>query len=144
MYGLTKRSDNRLAPLARFDRGASLWDRLFDELAMERAEYAPRVRLSEDENNYYIRAELPGISNDEVDLEYRDGVLKLSVEHEEKNEKKEGERVIFNEQSAWSFQRLFHLPHGDSDKAEADLKDGMLTVTMPKSEETKPRQIKLS
>lgn len=145
MYGMTKHRNAGLSPFAAQDRWGNLWDRMFEDFPLETGESVqmPKVRLSEDADNYYLRAEMPGVNNDEVNLEYHDGILTLTAKHEDSAEEKDGETVIYNEQRQWHFRRSFRLPDADADKADADLKNGILTVSLPKSAQSKPKQISL-
>ncbi|MFP4259835.1 MAG: Hsp20/alpha crystallin family protein [Opitutales bacterium] len=97
--------------------------------------HQPAADLYEDEQNYYARFELPGFKKDEIDLELENAVLTIRSTQEAKSE---------NGQSRRSFQRSISVPDGVSlDKVSAGLEDGVLTVTMPKAEARKPRQIEV-
>ncbi len=92
--------------------------------------------IHEDKDSYQARFEVPGVKKEDVKIELNDRLLTVSVEKKEKN----GE-----EESSFSYSRSISVP--DSVKADAisaKLEDGMLTVTLPKSEERKPRNIELS
>lgn len=120
-----------------FDLGGSSIDRfgsLFDDFFAGASGYTqPAADLYEDEHNYYARFELPGLKKDEVELELENSVLTISSVASEKSEESE---------SRMSFQRSISVPDGvDLDKVTAALKDGVLTVTLPKAEARKPRQI---
>ncbi|MFO8026564.1 MAG: Hsp20/alpha crystallin family protein [Opitutales bacterium] len=120
-----------------FDLGGSSMDRvgsIFDDFFSNAVGYnQPAADLYEDEHNYYARFELPGLKKDEVDLELENSVLTISNVEKEKSE--EGEVRT-------SFRRSISVPDGvDLEKVSASLEDGVLTVTMPKAEARKPRQI---
>lgn len=92
--------------------------------------------IHEDKDNYQARFEVPGVKKEDVKIELNDRLLTVSVEKKEKN----GE-----EESSFSYTRSISVP--DSVKADAitaKLEDGILNVTLPKSEERKPRNIELS
>ncbi|NBB79506.1 MAG: Hsp20 family protein [Verrucomicrobia bacterium] len=93
----------------------------------------PAVDLYEDDDNFYARFELPGVSKDKVDLELENSVLTVhSQESSETDEKLSRSR----------FERSISVPDGvDLNKVSAAMQDGILTVTMPKAEVRKPRQI---
>ena len=107
------------------------------------AEWAPLVDITEDEKDYVLKAELPGIRKEEVKVSIENGVLSISgerkVEKEEKNKKYH--RV---ERSYGSFARSFALPENvDAEKVSAAYKDGLLTVTVAKSEKAQTKQIEV-
>jgi HSP20 family protein len=93
------------------------------------------VDLYEDKENTYVRAELPGISRDDVSVEMIEGYLTITVVRKEKA----GE-----EEESVSFSRSISIPEDvHSDKVAAAYQDGVLTVTLPKREETKPKKISI-
>lgn len=107
------------------------------------ADWAPVVDISEDANEYLIKAELPGLKREEVKVTVEDGVLSISgerkVEKEEKNKK--FHRV---ERAYGSFVRSFSLPDGsDSTKVNAEFKDGVLNVRLAKSPKAQPKAIEI-
>src|SRR6266404_8353625 len=107
------------------------------------AEWAPLVDITEDDKEYLIKAELPEVKKDEVKVVVENGVLTISGERQfEKEQKnKKYDRV---ERAYGSFVRSFTLPDGaDADKVNAEFKDGVLKVHLPKSEQVKPKQIEV-
>lgn len=120
-----------------FDLGGSSLDRfgsIFDDFFGGTTGFnQPAADLYEDEQNYYARFELPGLKKDQVDLELENSVLTISSVEDKKT--KDVEQHI-------SFQRSISVPDGVAlDRVSAGLEDGVLTVTMPKAEARKPRQI---
>jgi len=120
-----------------FDLGGSSIDRfgsMFDDFFAGTTGFnQPAADLYEDEHNYYARFELPGLKKDDVDLELENSVLTISSVENKKT--KDAEEHI-------SFQRSISVPDGvDLDGVSAGLEAGVLTVTMPKAEAGKPRQI---
>ncbi len=107
---------------------------------------SPAVDVAEDDGAYMVTAELPGFSGDDVKVEVEDGVLSFSAERSEESEQRtEGRRVVC-ERRFGTFSRSFRLPEDvDADAITADLKDGLLTLTVPKVEvvEAKPKQIEV-
>lgn len=103
----------------------------------------PMINLTEDRNNYYVRAELPGVKAEDLDIQ-ADG-KSVSVSGERKIDT-EGNGVKYHrkERESGKFSRMIGLP-GDiePDRVEASLKNGMLTLVVPKSEALKPRQIQI-
>lgn len=103
----------------------------------------PAVDIAEGDNEYTVRAELPGVSKDDVRITMQDNILTIRGEKKEEKETKES-NYHRTERSYGSFQRSFTLPtHVKSDKIEASHKDGVLTITLPKAEEAKPKQIEV-
>lgn len=107
--------------------------------------FAPAVDVSETESEYHVRADLPGVKKEDLDISIQDGVLTINAEtKEEKKEEKEG-RVIRQERRFGKFVRSMRL--GDSvdvDKIKADYKDGVLDLVLPKSAQAKPKKISVS
>lgn len=101
----------------------------------------PAINLTEDADNYYIRAELPGIRADVLDIQTVGRNLTISGE---RTITSEGENVKYHrrEREAGKFSRIIGLP-GDinTDKVDAKLANGMLTVTIAKADVAKPKQI---
>jgi len=103
----------------------------------------PAVDIAEGDNEYTVRAELPGVSKDDVRITMQDNILTIRGEKKEEKETKES-NYHRTERSYGSFQRSFTLPaHVKSDKIEASHTDGVLTITLPKAEEAKPKQIEV-
>lgn len=100
----------------------------------------PSVNLTEDKDHYYIRAELPGMEPGEFDIQVSGNSLTISGER--KIPAEEGGKYHRREREAGKFSRIINLPDAvDTEKIEAGLKNGILTVTIPKAEVAKPRQI---
>ena len=103
--------------------------------------FSPAVDIEETEGAIVLHADLPGIDKKDIEVSVSDGVLTVSGKREEKiEEKKKGS--VFRERRYGSFARSFRLaPNVASDRIDAAYKDGVLTVTLPKKEEAKPKQI---
>ena len=125
-----------------------LFDNFFTGLPERRrglleGEWAPSVDVAETDNEVVVTAELPGVEQDDVDITITDDVLTLKGEKKEEKEVKE-KNYHRIERSYGSFQRSVSLPAGvQADKAKATYKDGVLHITVPKTEEAKPKQIKI-
>ena len=130
--------------LARLGRGPGRAALAPEDLArLSLANWVPAVDISESDQEYLIRAELPGLKKEEVRLTVLNGVLTLSgerkAEHEEKNQKHH--RI---ERTFGSFTRSFVLPEdAAADRVTADCKDGVLSVHVAKTEVTKPKSIEV-
>jgi HSP20 family protein len=96
---------------------------------------APAVDVVEKEKAYQITAELPGMEEQNIDVTFSDGVLRIKGEKTEEKEEKKKDQYL-SERRYGSFQRAFRLPDGvDADKIEANFKNGVLTVMLPKTTE---------
>jgi HSP20 family protein len=102
----------------------------------------PAIDVSETDHSYIVRAELPGIKKDDLDVSINDGVLTINAETRFEREEKEKGRMIRQERRYGKYVRSMRLG-GDVDesKVSADYTDGILTLTLPKSEEVKPKKI---
>jgi HSP20 family protein len=101
----------------------------------------PHLNTTEDEDNYYVRAELPGVDPDDIEITTQDNNLIINGE---RKIPPEGENVSYHrrEREAGSFRRVTSLPtHIDSSRVTAVCKNGLLTVTLPKATEVKARHI---
>lgn len=101
----------------------------------------PLMNITEDKNNYYIRAELPGIKADELEISITGDSLSISGE---RNISADEENAQYHrrEMEQGKFSRIVNLPSQvDTGKAEASCSDGILTVVLPKAEASKPKQI---
>lgn len=101
----------------------------------------PLVNLTEDAEHYYVRAELPGLKADDLDIQVTANSLSLSGSRKIAEEG-EGVRYHRREREGGSFSRMMTLPGDiDAEKVEADLANGVLSVKIAKAEATKPKQI---
>ncbi len=107
----------------------------------EREEIMPSMDIFEQGDDVVVKAELPGMKKEEIEVSVTDNTMTISGEkkQEEKVEKKNYFRM---ERSYGSFTRSFHLPtEVQSDKAKAEFENGILTISLPKAEAVKPRTI---
>jgi HSP20 family protein len=106
--------------------------------------WAPPVDIYENGDNLVLKAELAGINPDDVEIRVEDNTLYLKGERKFEKEVKE-QNYHRVERSYGTFTRSFALPNTvDADKVAANYKDGVLTLTMPKKEEAKPKTIKIN
>ncbi|MCY3552644.1 MAG: Hsp20/alpha crystallin family protein [Candidatus Poribacteria bacterium] len=106
--------------------------------------WMPTADICETENGFEIRAELPGVSEDDINISVTDNLLTIKGEkrQEEESEGKSYHRV---ERRYGSFQRSFTLPrHVETDGIKAGFTDGVLTLEIPKVEVTKPTEIPIA
>lgn len=106
-------------------------------------DFAPRIDVTENENQLSVRAELPGMSEKDVEVELANGVL--TIRGEKKNERKETrEGLHYSECSYGAFHRAIPLPcEIVEDGVQAEFKNGVLTITLPKSEQAKKKSKKI-
>lgn len=105
--------------------------------------WLPAVDLFDDKENVVVRVELPGMKKEDIEISLHEGVLTIGGERKEEHKTKEAE-MYRSERFLGRFQRTITLPSPvKADKVSATYKDGMLTVTLPKTEESKPKQIEV-
>jgi len=122
-----------------FGRRRLLGD-LFRDLPAERA-FVPAVEVSENDTHYTISVEVPGATKDDIHVDLREGMLVIHGEKKSEREEKK-ERTHYVERSYGSFSRAFTLPaDADPERLEATFKDGVLKLSIPRSEAAKPRKI---
>lgn len=128
----------------------SPWHRDFDRLLGElqhnghSSDFNPAVDIKEEEERYLIEADLPGLEEKDIEVKVHDGTLVLSGKRETVTEEKK-ENSSYSERRFGSFCRTFRLGRNvDPEGIEASYKSGVLTVSLPKREETKPRQIPIA
>jgi HSP20 family protein len=95
------------------------------------------------ENEVVVKAALPGVKPEELDITLADNTLTIKGEHKEEQEAEENE-YLYRERYYGTFSRSVAMPvKVDSNKAEATFEEGVLTLTLPKAEEIKPKQLKI-
>ena len=114
-----------------------------DEPGLLNGTWIPAVDVVEEQNIYVVKVELPGVSKDDVKITLESNILTIRGEKKAENEVKE-KNYHRTERSYGSFQRSFTLPTTVKiDKIDAIYEDGILTVSLPKAEEAKPKQIEV-
>jgi len=99
------------------------------------------VDIREDTDHIYVEAELPGFKKDDVDITLENQTLTISAEHKANKDEKQGD-MLLHERRYSRFLRSFTLPPTVDEKSvDAKLADGVLTITLKKREETKPRKV---
>jgi HSP20 family protein len=98
-----------------------------------------RADVKENEKEYIVEAEIPGVRKEDIVIDLHDDVLTLGVDvKDEKNEDKNG--YIYRERSSGSYRRSFHMENVKNEDVKASYKDGILTVTLPKDEHGKAKR----
>jgi HSP20 family protein len=121
-------------------------DRFFEAPLSRTGEFlgwTPAFDVYEEKDNFVVKAELPGMKKEDINVSLHDGTLIISGERKGETKGEEAE-VYRSERYFGKFQRAVALPATvATDKVNAEYKDGILTITLPKSEEAKPRQIEV-
>lgn len=122
-------------------------DRFFEAPLSRTSEllgWAPAFDVYEENDNFVVKAELPGMKKEDINVSLHEGNLIISGERKSET-KSEGAEVYRAERFFGKFQRAVALPSTvAANNVKAEYKDGILTVTLPKSEEAKPKQIEVN
>jgi HSP20 family protein len=106
------------------------------------ASLVPAIDLHENEKSYTVLAEIPGVKKEDIEVTVHDGVLTINAETRYENEDREEGRVIRKERRVGKYVRTIRLGKDvDENKVEANYKDGVLELELPKVEEVKPKKI---
>jgi HSP20 family protein len=139
-----------LANWSPFNRLSSLRDLLDSafQLASSAPDFtsgwAPALDVFEDDNKITVQVELAGMKKEDFDISLQDDLLTISGERKSENEKREGESFR-SERFFGAFSRSVTLPSAvKADEIKATYEDGVLTVTLPKAEEAKPKKIQVN
>lgn len=115
----------------------------FEEYDQRGSLWAPSVDIVEENDRLELTAEIPGVDKKDVKISVQDNVLTIEGQKKQEYEEK-NDSYYCCERSFGRFSRSFTIPSNvDSEKIKADYKDGILTLTLPKVEEAKPRQIEI-
>jgi len=118
------------SPFAELTRTSQLW-----------SGWTPALDVYEDKESFIVKAELPGMKREDIEVSLHDGALSISGERKSETQHEDAE-VYRAERFFGRFQRTVTLPGPvAADKVKAQYKDGVLTITLPKTEEAKPKQI---
>lgn len=135
-------------PLRSFQQDINrMFEGMFGEVSPKEWEprgWYPACDVAETDEAFLVKAELPGVTPDEVKLNMTNNVLTLYGEKQQETEDK-AQNYYRIERTSGTFQRSFTFPSTvEAAKITASYKDGVLTITLPKAEEAKPRQIPIS
>lgn len=131
------------------NRGLSLFDDFFDSMFSSMDNWStrvPAVDVEENDKEYTVKAELPGFDENDVNLTVENHVLTLSGKVDEKNDEKDKDnrKYLVRERRVETFERSFSLPEGvDEENISAQFKNGLLTVTLPKTAEKASRKLEV-
>ena len=127
-----------------FGRLSSLQDELDRLFESPLTGWAPALDVHEDKDSFIVRTELPGLQREDIEVSLHDGALVISGERRAEKVA-EGVEIHRQERYYGKFQRALTLPTPvAADKIKAQYRDGVLTVTLPKVEEAKPKKIDVS
>jgi HSP20 family protein len=120
------------------------WMERWPALAEEEAGFAPALEVGESEDEVFVKAQVPGMKREDIQVELSDG--SLIIKGEAKEEKEEKKKSYYRREFSYGqFTRRVSLPSGvDSGKASAELKDGILNIRLPKTEDSKKKSVKLA
>jgi HSP20 family protein len=144
MLELVPRTSNWLSLMPEID----LFDRMFSDwsvpsLWIEENVVVPAFDITENEKEYVISGEIPGIDPKDLEVTLTDGILSIKGEKKQESEEKE-ENYHRIERHYGSFQRSFRLPKNiQRDELDANYKDGILRLTLPKSKESEVKNIEV-
>jgi len=135
------------APLQTFDREFNrFFNHIFNgaEVPSSLAPYA--VDVHEDADHFYVDAELPGFTKDDIDITLEEGVLTIRAARKEETQTPADGKQPLHVERRWSrFERSFTLPAAVNENAvQANLAEGVLKITLDKREEVKPRKININ
>ncbi len=127
--------------LSRYNKGTSgSGTQLSNDLSF--ADWAPSCDIEEQEDRYVIKADLPGVDKKDIDVKLENGVISIRGEKQTEKETGKGTKRHRTERFHGSFARSFTLPDAVKDeRVEANYKDGVLSLVIPKAEEAKPKSI---
>ncbi len=151
MANLIRRKEHgALEPLRRFDpfevmRELMEWEPFGELRSMTGgAAFVPTFDVKETKEAYLFTADLPGVKESDLEISLTGNRLTVAGKRQEEKKEEEGEHYFAYERSYGSFSRSFTLPEGvDPEHVGAELKDGVLRLTLPKKPELKPRKIEL-
>ncbi len=106
---------------------------------MDRSNAGLKTDIKENENEYVLEAELPGMDRDDINIEINDNYLTISAQKNEVREE-ENDNYIRRERRSGSYQRTFNIENVKEDEIEAEYKNGVLAVKLPKKEEAKTKR----
>jgi len=125
-------------------------DKLFDDFfffsptSLFKNDWDPSIEIVEEKDAIYVKAEMPGIEEKDLEVKIEDNILTLSGEKKEEK-KEEKKNYVFSERKFGSFYRSINLPEGiDKDKVKATFKKGVLSIDIPKKEVKEPKKIAIN
>lgn len=147
-FGITKKEKNFSPEIVSFRNDV---DRLFNDFFNLRstgffnAEWVPAVDVYSDEKNIYIKADVAGLEEKDLNVTLQEGILTISGQRVDEKKETKSKNSIITERRYGSFSRSISVPDGISEKdIKAELKNGVLTVTFKRTEEIETKKIKIN
>lgn len=138
MKGLVTRKPNSISLFDDFDQ---FFENFFNDVPAQVNRRFPTVDIREEKDKYVLEADMPGFVDKDVNVHVDNNVLYLESTREEKKEENH-DSYLLRERQACAFRRSFNLPDGvDVEGIKGEFKNGVLTVTLPKSPERQPKKI---
>ena len=135
MYNVEKKNNNNNF-LSLFDDFNDFFN---DTLAKDM-----KTNIVENETNYVITSEVPGVKKENVKIDVLDGMLTISISKKQENKENEKKNYIVKEISESSYSRSFYLDNMDEENIQAKMDNGVLTITVEKMKEVKPQTKKIT
>lgn len=111
----------------------------------EKGDLVPRMDIRETDEAFIIKAEMPGIKKDDIEINIHDGLLTISGESEEKSEEKEEGKIVRQERRYGKYVRSMTVGNNiDQENINASYNDGVLELTLPKLAAVEPKKIKVN
>ena len=138
--------------IVKWRRWGPMWPTMFDDDSVKEIFNWPDLSSSntgldiyETDEAVVVEAQVPGIKESDVEVTVEGNVLTITAEAKEEEEKKEKKKTVYKSTRQTSFNYSTSLPRAvDSTKAKAEVENGVVTVTVPKTEEDKPKRIEIS
>ena len=131
---------NRIRRFFQEPAGRMLAEPLSSDWAAQLVGWSPVVEVAESPEEFTLTAELPGMNTKDIDISFEDSVLTIQGEKRDEREERKDRRYYLWERTYGAFQRSFTFPTPvDSEKVSAEFRDGVLTIRLPKSAQTKAR-----
>ncbi len=147
-FGIKKRDDALVSDIDLFRKSIS---DLFDDFfalkhgSLYDSDYIPAVDVKEDEKNIYVKADIPGIDEKNLNVNIEKNILTIRGEKSEERRDDRDKKVLIMERKYGSFQRSLRLPDGiNSEGIRANFKNGVLSIDIPKEKTEEPKKVTIS
>lgn len=147
MANITRKEQNQPARTRSSDPFRLMRDWMrdpFGQMMPVQSQWSPQFEVRETADSFLFKADLPGIKQEDVDIQLHGSRLQISGHREDEHEEKDGENIYAYERSYGSFSRAFTLPdNADTDHVACNLEGGVLTLVVPKKKGAQPRKIQI-
>lgn len=111
----------------------------------QETELGIKIDVKEDDKSYIVKADIPGVKKEDIQIDVEDDEITLRAESKREKEEKKGEKVVYSERSYGMVSRSFTLPTDvDAKAANAEYKDGVLTLSLPKKANGSAKRVTIS